>query len=134
MKIKKEALLLGVTAVLAVFLLGFFVGRNLFRPAVTTTRVAPTVKTMPETIPTETTEPPEPETTAYPEPSYPININTANAQDLDFLPGIGPTLAQRIVDYREANGSFAQLTDLLNVEGIGEKRLEEIYPYITTGG
>lgn len=134
MKIKERQLLIGVTAVFVVFTLGFFLGRNLVRPAVTTERIAPTVQTLPETLPIEEADPTVPETTAYPEPSYPLDINTATAQDLTFLPGIGEVIAQRIVDYREANGDFTELTELLNVEGIGEKRLEQMLPYITIGG
>ena len=55
-----------------------------------------------------------------------ININTASAGMLETLPNIGSVLAQRIVDYREENGNYTTLEDLLLVEGIGEKRLEEI--------
>lgn len=131
MKIKERHLLLAVTGLFAALVLGFFLGRNLTRPAVTTARIAPSVETMPESLPTE---PAEPETTVYPEPAYPLNINTASAQDLAFLPSIGQTIAQRIVDYREANGDFSELTDLLLVQGIGETRLEQMLPYITIGG
>ena len=63
-----------------------------------------------------------------------ININTASAGMLETLPNIGSVLAQRIVDYREENGNYTTLEDLLLVEGIGEKRLEEIREYITLGG
>lgn len=63
-----------------------------------------------------------------------ININTADVHQLSMLPGIGETLAQRIIDYREHNGAFDSIEDLMQVEGIGEKRLETITAYITTGG
>lgn len=63
-----------------------------------------------------------------------ININTASAGMLETLPNIGTVLAQRIVDYRIENGNYTTLDDLLLVEGIGEKRLEEIREYITVGG
>jgi competence ComEA-like helix-hairpin-helix protein len=63
-----------------------------------------------------------------------ININTASAGMLETLPNIGTVLAQRIVDYRIENGNYTTLEDLLLVEGIGEKRLEEIREYITVGG
>ena len=132
MKIKKENLPVVITALFLAVTLGFFLGRNLIRPAVTTSRIAPTVQTLPATVPTEPTIP---ETTTVPEPAYPININTASAEELAFLPGVGPVLAERIVAWRENNGgSFASAADLLNVEGIGPVRLEEILPYITVGG
>lgn len=60
----------------------------------------------------------------------PVNVNTANAETLDTLPGIGPVLADRIVEYRTQNGFFSQPEELLAVEGIGETILENIKPYI----
>jgi competence protein ComEA len=52
----------------------------------------------------------------------PLSLTTATAQQLDELDGIGPTLAKRIVEYREAHGGFRSLGELRQVEGIGEKR------------
>ena len=63
-----------------------------------------------------------------------ININTATSQELQTLPGIGPVYAQRIIDYREKYGPFETVGDLLKIEGIGPKRLEDIWDYVTTGG
>lgn len=63
-----------------------------------------------------------------------VNINTANVEELDALPGIGATLAQRIIDYREQHGPFTSPAGLLQVEGIGEGTLESILDLITTGG
>ena len=64
----------------------------------------------------------------------PIDLNQADAQTLMTLPGIGQTLAGRILSYREKYGSFSSLTELLNIDGIGEARLEALLPYITAGG
>jgi competence protein ComEA len=55
-----------------------------------------------------------------------VNINTANVQELDSLKGIGPALAQRIVDYRESHGPFKSLEDLKKVSGIGEKKFADL--------
>ncbi len=63
-------------------------------------------------------------------PKTKININTANAKLLEELPGIGPVLAERIVLYRENNGFFSSPQELVNVKGIGEKKLEDIMPYV----
>ncbi|SMO61342.1 ComEA family DNA-binding protein [Gracilimonas mengyeensis] len=59
-----------------------------------------------------------------------ININTANSQQLQQLDGIGPAYARRIIEYRESNGGFETIDELLNVKGIGEKRLAGIRPFI----
>ena len=64
-------------------------------------------------------------------PAGPVNINTAGAAELDTLPGIGPALAQRIIQYRETNGPFKQVEDLKNVSGIGDKKFAELKDRIT---
>lgn len=61
-----------------------------------------------------------------------VNINTADAEELQLLPGIGPVLAGRIVAWREQNGDYLIAEDLLAVEGIGMTRLQEIRDLIVT--
>ncbi len=61
----------------------------------------------------------------------PINLNTASVEQLDKLPGIGPVLAQRIIEYRESNGDFKSIDDLQKVEGIGPKKFEQIKDRVT---
>ncbi|HSP53771.1 MAG TPA: helix-hairpin-helix domain-containing protein [Cryobacterium sp.] len=60
-----------------------------------------------------------------------VNLNTATVADLDTLPRIGPAMAQRILDYRDANGPFAAVDDLRNVTGIGEKTFEALSALVT---
>lgn len=63
-----------------------------------------------------------------------VNINTATAEELAQLMGIGPVLAQAIVDYRESHGPFASVEELLEVSGIGEAKLGRIREDVTIGG
>jgi competence ComEA-like helix-hairpin-helix protein len=66
-------------------------------------------------------------------PAHPININTANASDLQQVPGIGPSTAQKILDTRKSYGAFKNVDDLLAIKGIGPKRLEKMRKYLTVG-
>jgi competence ComEA-like helix-hairpin-helix protein len=59
-----------------------------------------------------------------------ININQATAEELESVPGLGPKLSQRIVEYRNIHGSFHKLEDLVNVSGIGPKNLEKIQDHL----
>ena len=63
--------------------------------------------------------------------SLPVNINTARVEELDILPGIGPKMAQAIVDYRESHGRYYTLEDLLQVKGIGPKKFASLRPHLT---
>jgi len=60
-----------------------------------------------------------------------INLNTASAEQLESLPGIGPVTAKRIVDYRAKVGKFKQIEEIINIEGIGEKKFERIKDRLT---
>ena len=60
-----------------------------------------------------------------------VNINTATAEKLDTLPGVGPSIAQRIIDYRTTNGPFQSIEDIKNVKGIGDATFEKLKDKIT---
>lgn len=79
-----------------------------------------------DTIPPDSTK----ESTMADSNSF-ININTASAEKLQELPGIGPAYSKRIVEWRNENGPFVSKEQLLEIKGIGEKRLEAILPLIS---
>lgn len=63
-----------------------------------------------------------------------IDLNTADLEELMFLPGIGETLARRILDYRELHGKFRSVNDLYKIKGFGKSRIDEIRDFVTIGG
>ena len=63
----------------------------------------------------------------------PLNINTASVAELDALPGIGAKTAALIVEYRQKNGPFKKIEELMNVRGVGEKNFLKLKPQITVG-
>ena len=145
MKKQKIPILVLITCIFAAFVFGFFAGRNLNRTPVQIRTISPAPETTAAAIEenhSETTVP-EAESESTEEDlsnnsgnasvSFPININTATSAQLENLPGIGPVIAQRIVDYRNAYGPYTSPGQLINVSGIGEKRLAAIWDYITIG-
>ena len=72
-----------------------------------------------------------PTTTTAPPPSFSVDINTVTAEELQRIPGIGETFAQRIVAYRDKIGGFTSLEQLKEVQGIGDTRYSEWSVYFT---
>ena len=73
------------------------------------------------------------------EPSQPalvgvVNVNTATAEELELLPGIGPSKARAILEARERLGGFKSLADLESVRGIGSSTVEQLRPFVTVSG
>lgn len=114
-------LLLGLTIAFVGFVIGMLVGRHIQREPVTI-QLATEASTqyILETNGSDAST-----------PAQRININTASEKMLDTLPGIGPVLAKRIVEYRQANGPFARTTDLAAVEGIGSEKLLALLDFVT---
>ena len=75
----------------------------------------------------------KPATASKAAPAAVININTASAAELDALPGIGAKVAARIVEYRQKNGPFKKVEELMNVRGVGEKNFLKLKGQITVG-
>lgn len=128
MRKPKYSILLLLTLLYLAFTLGYFFGKNQLKSEITVS-VSKEVMTMPTAASAPIDE--HQETIAV---TFPISINRATKRELTALPGIGDTIAERIIDYRIKNGRFQAKEDLLNVEGIGKKKLEEIFDYITIGG
>ena len=66
-------------------------------------------------------------------PAKPIDLNVANAKELQELPGVGAVTAQRIIDMRQKSGRFKRVEDLLAIRGISQKKLDALKPYVTVG-
>src|SRR5262249_4968036 len=62
-----------------------------------------------------------------------VNVNTASAAEFEALPGVGPKLAARIIEYRQKNGPFKKIEELMNVRGLGEKNFLKLKPQLTLG-
>jgi len=66
-------------------------------------------------------------------PAHPINMNTASAAELEQVPGIGPSTAEKILQMRKSYGAFRSVDDLLAIKGIGPKKLDKMRKYLTVG-
>ena len=110
-------IMIGITCMFLCTLLGIFIGRDTAGNYISLNSAVASAGTE------ETTESTDGR----------MDINTASPQQLQLLPGIGETLAQRIVDYRTEHGSFTSIEDLMKVSGIGEKKFEALKPYIKIG-
>lgn len=112
-------LLFGITAVFLCVLLGVFIGRNFVSNYIP-------LKSITDNSITDATEPIRNENG--------LDLNTATLQQLTLLPGIGETLAQRILDYRAEHNGFSAVEELKQVSGIGDKKFNDILPYVKVGG
>lgn len=113
---KFPVLLVSLAVCFTVFLAGLFFGRRMGRQDFDWT--------FGDEIPASTTQ-----ATEEAVQDGKLNVNEASAQELAELPGIGTVLAERIVEYRTAYGPFQSLEELCGVDGIGEKRLEDLQDY-----
>lgn len=124
-----EAAALGLTAAFVLFTAGwFFSSHTQSEPYTVTVQQAADSASSSAAQPQDTSANQQPESLLEGER---IPINTADVHELDRLPGIGPTKAQAIVDYRTEHGPFQSTDQLLEVSGIGEATLEGLLDYIT---
>ena len=144
---KVEVVLTALTALFVAFSLGFFTGRSTVPQTITTEVAQPSLARVESPSPTAAeaaaSEPDTPEPQEQPEQTRAdavpeeesgqrlVNLNTAEVDELETLPGIGPVLAQRIVDYRQSYGPFASVEQLTDVSGIGEAKLAAIRELVT---
>lgn len=134
MKKQISLILLILTLVFGSFSMGYFLGRNRAQSPVRVSALPQAIPQATKSAESKPTEPPSTETVPETTSVGLININTADQATLMLLPGIGQVLSQRILDYREENGPFESIEELINVSGIGEKRLEALLPFASVGG
>lgn len=127
MKLEKSQWVLMVLSVLFVtFTLAFFIGRNSISAVITTQNPQPTPA---QTSTAKQDEAPVQEAATIIEQPR-VNLNTATQEELEDLPGIGPKLAERIIAWREQNGAFVSVEQLMDVSGIAEGKFADIQDFV----
>lgn len=122
-ELSHERILIAVALILCAVLIGY---NAFFVPQAATPAVV-YVQTGSSSVSSDEAYTPLPPSGSSKQPMGRINLNTATAQNLaDALPGVGPTLAQRIVDYRTTSSGFKSVEELKNVDGIGDKTYDAI--------
>lgn len=151
---KAEVIAISITGAILLLVVGIFIGRSTVSNAVVVQAASPEPSELVETTDSvEISESEIPAVFSVEEParevsvqdesllevtsqqsdSGKLDINAATALELESLPGIGEVLAQRIVAYREENGSFTAVEELMNVEGIGDKKFEALEYLVEVG-
>ena len=128
---RKGLIVYGIALLCLAFVIGFLLGKGNGKTEIAITTAPEQPVSVQKPAPEELDSSP---VVQGPSEEAPLNINTAQQAELELLPGIGPELAQRIISYRQENGSFIAEEQLMDVEGIGEKRFSELEPLITIGG
>lgn len=116
---KPQWLLIGITIVFVCLVVGIFIGRNL-------TGSYLRLDNAPDSGNLDSTQQEQ-------KNDGRIDLNTATQEQLQLLPGIGEVTAQKILDYRTEHGGFTCIEDLMNISGIGEKKFEQMKPYVKVG-
>ena len=117
---KAQWILIGITCAFLCILVGIFVGRNASHGYISLDQII-------ESQANETRE-------YTSDNDGKIDLNTTSLEQLQLLPGIGQSLAQRILDYRLEHNGFSTIEELMQISGIGEKKFEQIKQYIKAGG